>query len=69
MAARVITTFFDLLSITQEPKINEQTINKKSIVGRFTFHVSDLRSISSLFLTKEEVKENVEVFNSWLVAG
>lgn len=69
MAARVIATFFDLLSITQEPKINEQTINKKSIVGRFTFHVSYLRSISSLFLTKEEVKENAEVFNGWLVAG
>ena len=57
MAAEVITTFFDLLSITQESKINEQTINKKSIVGRFTFHVSYLRSVSSLLFIKEEVKK------------
>lgn len=61
MAAQVITTFFDLLSITQEPKINEQTINKKSMVGRFTFHISYLRSIFSLLLlTKEEVKKKIQ---------
>lgn len=65
MTAQVITTFFDLLSSTQEKKIriNEQTLNENSIVVIFTFNVSYLRSISSLLLlVEEEIRKNQKYY-------
>lgn len=70
MAAQVITTFFDLLSVPKKysnKKISEPSLNKNSKVVRFTFNITHLGFISSLLLLiEEEVKKKSEILYGWL---